>query len=185
MKLFFSEMKKQPFFLIKKKVAKSHKKRKNFPLWDTNKMVLLLCVCFVLSIFLSLFVFCDDVFFSFLFLFLFLFCVLFSRVEWVWMGHTDETKFPLRVDDDDDVTAFKKYTERRFVKRAQFRRNRWWRWERLTSLFSFVTHINSSLMSLLLYMNTTTKLRLERRNECSLQSRKSSTRTSTKEAWWT
>jgi len=33
------------------------------------------------------------------------------------MGQTDETKFPLRV--DDDVDAFKKYTERRFTRAIQ------------------------------------------------------------------
>ena len=111
---------------------------------------------------------------------------LFSRVEWVWLGQTDETKFPLRV----DMMLMRLESIPNDGLHAQFKRRirRWW--ERLTSLF-LLDHIYILTLLYCLFFFFFIRillikiLRLERRNECSLQSRKNSTRTSTKEAWWT
>jgi hypothetical protein len=179
---FSQELKTTVFFLFPKDIIKNHK---SLPLWDTNKMVgSIITLRLFYSLSLVPFVFCDDASNSFLLSFLFL-CLVFAR--WmVWMGQTDETKFPLRV--DMTLMRLKSIPDDGF--HAQFKR-RTRRWEHLTSLFSFVTRINSILYCLfffiriLLLLLLLKILRLERRNECSLQSRKNSTRTSTREAWWT
>ena len=178
MQLFFSWNEKRPFFFF---FLRHHK---NFPLWDTNKMVGSITAAFVLfSLSRSLCVLRRRVELVFVLVLVFM-RLVFAR--WmVWMGQTDETKFPLRV--DMTLMRLKSIPDDGF--HAQFKR-RTRRWEHLTSLFSFVTRINSILYCLFFFIRILLLLllkilRLERRNECSLQSRKNSTRTSTREAWWT
>ena len=126
---------------------------------------------------------CDDASNSFLFLFLFL-CVLFSRVEWFEWDRQMRRNFPSEL----MMLMRLESTRRRFTRAIQ-KKNATMR-ASLLYLFSFVTRINSILYCLFFFIRILRLLllkilRLERRNECSLQSRKNSTRTSTREAWWT
>ena len=122
---FSREMKNDRFFFFF--VTHALKNHKNFPLLETNKMVgSIITLRLFYSLSLVPFVFCDDASNSFLLSFLFL-CLVFAR--WmVWMGQTDETKFPLGVDvmsmrlksipDDGLHAQFKRRTrrwERRYI----------------------------------------------------------------------
>ena len=144
---FSQELKTTVFFLFPKDIIKNHK---NFPFWDTNKMVgsiITLRLFYSLSLSLS-FPLCFATTRQTRFYSRSCFCVLFSRVEWVWLGQTDETKFPLRV--DDDVDAFKKHTRGRFTRAIQ-KKNATMRASSLY-LFSFVTRINSILHCLFFFI---------------------------------
>ena len=88
---FSREMKNDRFFSFSSDIH--HKKSKNFPLWETNKMVGSITPRLFYSLSLVPFASCDDASNSFLFLFLFL-CVLFSRVEWFAWDRQTRRNFP-------------------------------------------------------------------------------------------